>query len=123
MEEHVRDASSGRFLEGRQDTPDAVDLLFHVLLILFDQLPAIGVIMHGLDWILRGVEADIPEFVNHVTLGMPVLVLAVAEYLDKLFEDGSLAAAAALCKLGRVVVVAVDLAIVLIVAVLGAKHS
>jgi hypothetical protein len=37
-----------------------------------------------------------------------VLVLAVPEDLDKLLEDGGLAAIAALGELGRVVVVAID---------------
>jgi hypothetical protein len=53
---------------------------------------------------------------------MPVLVLAVAEDLDELLEDGGLASIAALGELGRVVVMAVNLAIVLVVAVLGAEY-
>lgn len=52
---------------------------------------------------------------------MPVLVLPVAEYLDKLLKYGRLASAASLGELGGVVVVAVDLALVLVVAVLGSK--
>jgi hypothetical protein len=54
---------------------------------------------------------------------MPVLVLAVSEDFNKLLEDCRLAAIAALGKLGRVVVVAVHLAVVLVVAVLGAKDG
>jgi hypothetical protein len=53
---------------------------------------------------------------------MPVLVLAVAEDLDELLQNGGLAAIAALGELGRVVVVAVYLAIVLVIAVLSAEH-
>jgi hypothetical protein len=54
---------------------------------------------------------------------MPVLVLSVAEDLDKLLEDSRLAAIAPLGKLGRVVVVTVDMSIVFVVAVLGAKDG
>jgi len=54
---------------------------------------------------------------------MPVLVLTVSEDLDKLLQDGSLATTAALGELCRVVVVAVDLALMLVVAILGTKHS
>lgn len=52
---------------------------------------------------------------------MPVLVLTVSEYLNELLEDCSLATIAALGKSCRVVVVAVDHAIVFIVAVFCAK--
>jgi hypothetical protein len=62
-------------------------------------------------------QADIPVFVDHVALGVPVLVLAIAEDLDKLFEDGRLATVASLGKLGRVVVMAEDGTLVLVVAV------
>ena len=52
-----------------------------------------------------------------------MLVLSVAENLDKLFEDGGMAAVTPLGELGRVVVVAIDVAIVLVVAVLRAKDG
>ena len=52
-----------------------------------------------------------------------MLVLAIAEDFDKLFEDGRLAAIAALCEFCRVVVMAVDISLVLVIAVLGAEHS
>ncbi len=52
-----------------------------------------------------------------------MLVFAVPEDLDKLLEDGCLAAVAALCKLGRVMIVAVDLTIMLVIAILGAKDG
>lgn len=48
---------------------------------------------------------------------MPMLVLSIAVDLDELLEDGGLAAIAALSKLGRVVVVAVNAAFVFVVAV------
>jgi hypothetical protein len=53
---------------------------------------------------------------------MPVLIHAVPEDLHELFENGGLTAIALLRKLGRVVVVAVDAAVVLVVGVRGAKH-
>lgn len=53
---------------------------------------------------------------------MPVLVLAVAVDLDELLEDGDLTPVAALSKLGRVVVVTVNVAVVLIIAILGAEY-
>ena len=52
-----------------------------------------------------------------------MLVLSVAENLDKLFENGGMTAVTPLGELGRVVVVAVDVAIVLVVAVLRAKDG
>ncbi len=52
-----------------------------------------------------------------------MLVLTVPEDLDKLLEDGSLTPAAALSELCGIVVVAVDVAIVLVIAVLGSKHG
>ncbi len=52
-----------------------------------------------------------------------MLVLAVPEDLDKLLEDGRLAAATPLGELCRVVVVAVDVAVVLVVAVRGPKYG
>lgn len=52
-----------------------------------------------------------------------MLVLSVAEYLDKLLKYCRLASVALLCKLGGVVIVTIDLPIVLVVAVLSAKHS
>jgi hypothetical protein len=54
---------------------------------------------------------------------MPVLVLPIAENFHKLLEDGRLAAIASLRKLSGVVVVAIDIAIMLVVAVLGAKDG
>jgi hypothetical protein len=50
-----------------------------------------------------------------------MLILAVPEYLDELLENSCLAAIASLGKLCGIVVVAVDLAIVLIVAILGTE--
>jgi hypothetical protein len=54
---------------------------------------------------------------------MPVLVLSVAEDLHELLENGRLAAITALCELCRVVVVAIDIAVVLIVAILSAEDG
>lgn len=52
-----------------------------------------------------------------------MLVLPIAENFHKLLEDGRLAAIASLRKLSGVVVVAIDIAIMLVVAVLGAKDG
>jgi hypothetical protein len=53
---------------------------------------------------------------------MPVLVLTVSEDFHKLLENGGLAPVTALGELGRVVIVAVDIAVMFVVTVLGAKH-
>jgi hypothetical protein len=53
---------------------------------------------------------------------VPVLVLSIAKYLDKLFQNGNLAAVASLGELRRVVVVAVNVAVVLVVTVLRTKY-
>ena len=52
-----------------------------------------------------------------------MLIRAISENLDELFEDCSLAAVATLGELRRVMVVAKDLPIMLIIAVLCAKDS
>jgi len=51
-----------------------------------------------------------------------VLILAVSEDLDELFEDGILTSLTSLCELCRVVVVAVDPTFMLVVAVLRSKY-
>lgn len=51
-----------------------------------------------------------------------MLVLAVPEDLDELLQDGCLAAITALRKLGRIVIMAVNIPIVLIVTILGAEY-
>lgn len=58
---------------------------------------------------------------DHVALGVPVLVLAIPEDLDKLLQDSCLAPAAPLGKLCRIMVMAVHLSVMLVVAVLGPK--
>lgn len=60
---------------------------------------------------------------NHVTFGVPMLVLTVPEYLDKLLENGGLTAVTALCELGGIMVVAVDISVMFVVAVLGSKDG
>jgi len=52
-----------------------------------------------------------------------MLVLTVAENLDKLFQDSSLTAVTALSELGRVVEMTVDLALMFVIRVLGTKDS
>ena len=51
-----------------------------------------------------------------------MLVLSVTKYLDELLQDGSLTTIAALRKLCRVVVMAVDFAFVFVVAILSTKN-
>jgi hypothetical protein len=60
---------------------------------------------------------------NHVAFRMPVLVLAVSKNLHKLLQNSSLTTAALLGELGRVMIMAIHVAVVLIVAVLGAKDG
>lgn len=54
---------------------------------------------------------------------MPVLILSISKDFDELLQNSSLAAITALSKLRRVVIVTVYFAIVLVVAVLGAKDG
>ena len=54
---------------------------------------------------------------------MPVLVLTVPEDFYKLFQNRGLATVTSLRKSCRVVIVTVDIALVLVIAVLGAKNS
>lgn len=54
---------------------------------------------------------------------MPVLVLTISEDLDELLQYRRLTAIAALCKFGRIMVVAVYTALMLVVAVGGAEHG
>lgn len=53
---------------------------------------------------------------------MPVLILAVAEDLDELLENGGMTSMTPLRKLGRVMEMTIDLALVLVVRILGTKH-
>ena len=53
---------------------------------------------------------------------MPMLVLSIAENFDELLQDRRLATIAPLCKLGRIVIVAVHTALVLVVAVRSPKN-
>jgi len=52
-----------------------------------------------------------------------MLILPISEYLNKLLEDGCLTSIAALCELRRIVVVAIDFAVVLVVTVLRTKNG
>ena len=59
--------------------------------------------------------------VDHVTFWMPTFVSHVAIYFHKLFEDGAGAAGAFCSEAGRVVEMAVYVAVVFIVGILWAK--
>lgn len=50
-----------------------------------------------------------------------MLILPVSEDFDKLFENGILAALAALRKFGRIMVMAVHMVFVLIIAIFGTE--
>ena len=52
-----------------------------------------------------------------------MLVLAISENLNELFQNCSVTSIASLCELGRIMVMAVDFALVLVVAVLCSEHS
>lgn len=129
MEQHIGDAGGGLLLEGGERLPDPVDLGLNLLFLLAHGFThsfggiALGILPALRDGLPRRVQTHIPVLVDHVALWVPVLVLAIAEDFDELLEDGRLAAVAALCELGRVVVVAVDAALVLIVAVRGAEDG
>lgn len=124
VQQHVGDARGRRLLKGRENAPYAVHLLLHALLLLLDELPRGRLISgHGrVIGLVRRRQPDIPELVDHVALGMPVLVLAVSKDLDELLQDGRLAAVTPLGELRRVVVVAVYVTIVLVVTVLRSKN-
>jgi hypothetical protein len=68
-------------------------------------------------------QTDVPVFVNHITLRVPVLILTITKDFNKLFENSSLTAVAALSKLGRVMVVAVYVSFMFVVAVLSTKDG
>jgi hypothetical protein len=54
---------------------------------------------------------------------MPVLIMAVTEDLDKLFEDCGMTAVTSLGEMSGVVIVTVDVAFVLIIGVLSSEHG
>lgn len=58
---------------------------------------------------------------DHVTLRVPMLVLAIAENLNKLLENCGVTSMATLRKLSRVVEMAVDFAFMFVVRVLSTK--
>jgi hypothetical protein len=68
-------------------------------------------------------KAYIPEFMYHVTLWVPVLILSISENLDELLQNGSLAAVASLSELSGIVIVAVDLSFMFVVAILSPKNG
>lgn len=52
-----------------------------------------------------------------------MLILSVAENLDKLFENGCLTAVAPLGKLRGIVVMAINIPVMLVVAILGSEDG
>lgn len=129
VQQHVGNACGRLLLECGQSLPDPIDFCFNLLFLLSYILTdgicgvAFGSV-HALDdGLAGGVQSHVPVLVDHVAFGMPMLVLAIAVDLDELLEDGCLAAVAALGKLGRVVIVAVNATFMLVVAVRGAEHG
>ena len=53
---------------------------------------------------------------------MPVLVLTIPENLNELLQNRSLASVAALGEFGRIMIVAVDHAVVLVIAISSPKR-
>lgn len=58
---------------------------------------------------------------NHIAFGVPVLILAIAEYLDKLLENCGLAAVASLRKSCGVVIMTIDSSFMLVVVIFRTK--
>lgn len=52
-----------------------------------------------------------------------MLILAIAEYLNKLFEDSSMASVTSLGELRRVMEMTIDFALVLVIRILGAENG
>lgn len=125
VQEHVRYTSCRRLLKGRKHAPYAVYFLFHLFFLFPYQITRFRIVyLRRLVFQIAGTcESYIPELVDHVTLRVPVLVLAITEDLDKLLKNCRLTSVALLGKLGGIVVVAVNLAIVFVVAVLGTEHG
>lgn len=88
VEEHVRDTRGGRLLESRKDAPYFINFLLHDFLFVPDSVALLNsrvrIRIGGLQWLASGSKADVPELVDHVTFGVPVLILTVAEDLDEL---------------------------------------
>lgn len=125
MKQHVGYTGGRRFLKGRKNTPYAIDLLLHLLLVFSHHIASLLVISgRRLIWSVAGRrKPNVPELVDHVTFWVPVLVLTVTEDLDKLLKNCRLTTVALLRELGGVMVVAVDLPIVFVVAVLRAEDG
>lgn len=119
IEKHVGNACGRRFFETRQDAPDLVYFFFHYILLFADTVALlvgrVDIGLGGFQGLAVGCQADIPELVYHITFRVPVLILAVAENLDKLLEDGGVTAMTALSKLRGVVEMAIHLALVLVI--------
>jgi hypothetical protein len=60
--------------------------------------------------------------VNHVAFRMPMLVLSISENLNKLLQDGRLAPITPLGELGRIMVMAVNVSVMFVVAILSAEY-
>ena len=54
---------------------------------------------------------------------MPMLILTITKYLNELFQDCCVATITFLCKLCRIVIMAINTAVMLIVTILCTKHG
>lgn len=119
VKKHIRNTCSGRLLEGRQNAPDLVHLFFHNIFFIPDPVAFLICSIHirvGWFQLLAGRrKANIPEFVNHVALRMPMLILAIAEDFHELFQNGGMTAVASLSKLSRIMVMTVHFVFVLVI--------
>ena len=60
---------------------------------------------------------------DHIAFRVPVLILAIAENFDELLQDGRVTAVTPLGKLGGIMEMAVDLALMLVVGILRTKNG
>jgi hypothetical protein len=67
-------------------------------------------------------KCDGTDLVDHIAFGVPTLVSHIPINLDKLLENGGIATGTLGRKAGRVVKMAVHIAVMFIVRVLGTKE-
>ena len=71
----------------------------------------------------EGENGEEERDVHHIALGVPCLLAHVPVDLDELFKDGRVASGAAVSKAGRVVEVAIDAILVLVIRVLWTEQG
>lgn len=125
VEQHFRYTARRGLFEAGQDAPDSKHALLDSVLLFADAVAFlirhVDIDLGTLKLLAPGSQPDVPELVDHVAFRVPVLVGTISEKLDKLLQDGSLAAVAPLGKLRGIVIVTIDLPVVFVVAVLCTK--